>query len=507
MASPQEKLATSLKALKKLQEGGVAIRSRDLSRTHRERLLKNGYLQKVIKGWYIPSRPDEVRGDSTSWYASFWHFCAAYLEQRFREDWSLSPEQSLFLHTGNRSVPQQLLVRASKGRNKATTLAHGISIFDTRASRPDKGQEQSIDGLRVFSLPAALISSGQGLFTGNKNEARTALAMVHDASELLPLLLNGEHSVVAGRLAGAFRNIGRDRIADDIVKSMKAAGYDVREKDPFADRPSQILSHRPQSPYVVRMQLMWQDMRGPVMENFPISLGPVKDIDKYGSEVEDNYATDAYHSLSIEGYRVSPDLIERVRTGAWNPDVIEENRQQRDTLAARGYYLAFEAVKQSVRKVLEGQNAGDTADDDHGDWYRAMFAPSVQAGILRATDLAGYRNDQVYIRHSTHIPPSREAVRDLMPAFFELLRKEEDAAVRVVLGHYFFVTIHPYMDGNGRIGRFLMNVMMAAGGYSWTVIPVEQRDEYMEVLESIAVGGDIAPLTRFIGQQLAFPFS
>jgi Fic family protein len=51
-----------------------------------------------------------------------------------------------------------------------------------------------------------------------------------------------------------------------------------------------------------------------------------------------------------------------------------------------------------------------------------------------------------------------------MPAFFELLREETEPAVRVVLGHFVFVYIHPYMDGNGRIGRFMMNLMMASGG-------------------------------------------
>jgi hypothetical protein len=54
MAVPQEKLAESLEALRKLQgRGVVAIRAADLSRAHRERLLKNGFLQEVMKGWYL----------------------------------------------------------------------------------------------------------------------------------------------------------------------------------------------------------------------------------------------------------------------------------------------------------------------------------------------------------------------------------------------------------------------------------------------------------------------
>jgi len=91
-------------------------------------------------------------------------------------------------------------------------------------------------------------------------------------------------------------------------------------------------------------------------------------------------------------------------------------------------------------------------------------------------------------------------VRDLMPALFDLLKDEPDPAVRVVLGHFMFVYIHPYMDGNGRMGRFLMNVMLAAGGYPWTVIPVEQRDAYMAALEAASVDNNIAPFTALLAK-------
>ena len=88
MATPQEKLAASLDELQGLQEkGAVAIRANDLSRVHRERLLKAGFLREVMKGWYVPARPDETAGDSTSWYASFWRFCSAYLTESFGSGW------------------------------------------------------------------------------------------------------------------------------------------------------------------------------------------------------------------------------------------------------------------------------------------------------------------------------------------------------------------------------------------------------------------------------------
>ncbi len=219
--------------------------------------------------------------------------------------------------------------------------------------------------------------------------------------------------------------------------------------------------------------------------------------------MDDLYTSDAYHSLSIEGCRVSRELIERVKSGDWNPDANHTDHEYRNALAARGYWQTFQQVKQSIDKVLDGQNPGAIIRSDHSAWYRELFAPSVVAGILGPAGLAGYRDGPVYIRGSMHVPPNREAVRDLIPAFFELLEEETEAAVRVVLGHYMFVYIHPYMDGNGRIGRFLMNIMMAAGGYPWTIIPVDERDGYMAALETAGVSQDIKPFARFLARLLS----
>ena len=85
-----------------------------------------------------------------------------------------------------------------------------------------------------------------------------------------------------------------------------------------------------------------------------------------------------------------------------------------------------------------------------------------------------------------------------MPALFDLLREETEPSVRAVLGHFIFVYIHPYMDGNGRMGRFLLNLMLASGGYPWTVVPVGDRRTYMEALESASVREDIVPFADFL---------
>jgi hypothetical protein len=501
MATPSENLAASLEVLKSLQDDGiVAIRASHLSRTHRERLARNGFIREVVKGWYMPASPDETPGESTAWYTSFWAFCANYLSERFGEEWCLSPEQSVALLTGDWTVPKQVLVRSPKGGNKPLALPYGTSIFDVRLGLPPAADTQINNGLRGFNLPAGLIATSPLHFSAQPIVMRAALAAITDASDVLGRLLEGGHSTIAGRLAGAFRNIGRDGIANSIVETMRAAGYTVNETDPFKGIPPVALGARETSPYVNRVTMMWQRMREEVLAHFPAAPKKRPDKSAYLKHVEDVYVTDAYNSLSIEGYRVDTALIERVRSGEWNPDTMEADRNHRDALAARGYWQAFQRVKQSVGHVLDGESAGGVARGDHGAWYRELFGPSITAGLLRPSDLAGYRGGPIYIRRSMHVPPNRDAVRELMPAFFDLLANEPEPAVRVVLGHFIFVYIHPYYDGNGRMGRFLMNVMLASGGYPWTVVPVKERANYMAALEKASVEGNITLFAKFLGK-------
>ena len=279
---------------------------------------------------------------------------------------------------------------------------------------------------------------------------------------------------------------------------MRAAGYSITENDPFEEKPSIRFSENALSPYVNRIRMNWADMRGIVLENFPQAPLFRQNTDEYLKHVDDIYLIDAYHSLSIEGYRVSEELIERVRSGNWDPETNRKDKEYANALAARGYWQAFQAVKKSLEKILNKNSPGTVVSKDHSIWYRELFAPSVNAGLISASDLAGYRNQPVYIRKSRHIPPRYEAVRDLMPAFFSLLKDEEEPAVKAVLGHFFFVYIHPYIDGNGRMGRFLMNAMLASGGYPWTVIPLETRNDYMATLEEASVRKNIEPFSRFL---------
>ncbi|CAN5771639.1 Fic family protein [soil metagenome] len=503
MATPSEKLAASLEILHRLQKDGRRVfQSNELSRVHRERLLKHGFLRQVIKGWLMSSSPNSLPGDTTQWYASFWEFCAGYCTDRFGDEWHLSPEQSIMVHAEATAIPAQVIVYAPRGTNNTIELLFGTSLYDLKqGSMPPAEDLTHRNGLRLFTPTAALIKVPESFFVRSPVEAQVALAGVRDASDVLGRLLDGGHSAVAGRLAGAFRRSGRGDIADEIFATMKAADYDVRETDPFA--PGQVLGEiRPQvAPIIGRIEALWKSMRAAIVEEFPPPPGRPEDRDTYLQFVDEIYKSDAYHSLSIEGYSVTPELIDRVRSGAWDPDRAGD-RRDRDALAARGYWQAFQSVKTTVAATLADENPGTLTRSAHREWYRELFQPFVAAGLITPSALAGYRNNAVYLQGSRHVPPRWEAVRDAMPALFDLLESEAESSVRAVLGHWLVGYIHPYPDGNGRIARFLMNVMLASGGYPWTVIRVEDRNAYMAALEGASVETDIRPFARFLADRL-----
>ncbi|MHB8173734.1 MAG: Fic family protein [Nitrospirota bacterium] len=502
MATPGELLAKSLEVMRSVQQEGIILSS-DMPRIHRERLLKVGFLQEIIKGWLLAKDHALKKWDSTPWYASFWSFVRRYLGERFGDEYCLSQESSVKIHTGSTAIPKQLVVITKGKGTQLLQLPFETSLFMYQDKRNFPAERVSLNGLWVMDLPAALCRLQPASFKNDPTDTEIALRILRDASPLLHILLEGGNTAIAGRLAGAYKFLGEEEIANRIVKGMEAAGYKIRLSNPFErDAPSLTGGTRIISPYVSRIEALWKSMRDDVLAVFPKAPGMPKDPERYLRKVDKLYVNDAYNSLSIEGYEVTAGLIERVRDGQWNPENIQD-RQQRDALAAKGYSLAFKSVEESIRKILSGNNPGEVVRIEHHEWYSQMFSPSVQAGILKPSDLAGYRNGQVFIKGSKHVPLPKEAVLDCMEMLFGLLKEERDAGVRAVLGHFVFVFIHPYMDGNGRMGRFLMNAMLASGGYPWTVIRLSRRELYMSALEEASVHGRIKPFAEFIKEELA----
>lgn len=498
----QRKLAAALSALKMLQElGKTAIRSSDLTRMQRESLVKSGFLRPIVKGWYMPIRPDEGGGDSISWRVVMRDFIKGYCNERFGDSWHVTPEYSLLLHAGSPNLPQHVVVHSPLGKNGLLILPDNCSLLDYKAKNfPPAAKRAVVEGIHVLTLPLALTRVTEQFFDNHAQDALILLHQLPDAAELIRELLEGGRSIVAGRLAGALRASGRAGVADDLLASMRAAGFVVTEANPFVAAPAELIFSGLQSPYVLRMHLMWRGMRATVLAAFPPEPGIPADTEKFMAAGDEMYQADAYHSLSIAGYRVTPELIRKVATGAWYLEATSSNGAAKTALAARGYWLAHNALKVTTGSILTGSNPGETFRVDHDSWFRRFLAPKVDAGILAAEDLTGYRTDKIVIRNAAHVPPPAAAVRDMMPELCDLLEGEPSAAVRAVLGHFLFVYIHPYIDGNDILGRFLLNSMLASGGYSRAIIRVEKRSQYLAALEAATLRGEIKLFAQLVAE-------
>jgi hypothetical protein len=288
----QRRLAAALRRLKQHQDRGqVVFRSDDFTRGHREALVEAGFLRMVVKGWYLVSRPGDAPGDTTPWYAAMRDFVAGYCNARFGDDWHVSPAYSVLVHAGATALPKQVTVHSTRGGNHHLGLPDGCSLIDARVEGPPSENIEVREGLRVLVLPIALIRVSDHFFQTAATDAQVALSGLADASDLNRALLAGGHSVVAGRLAGALRAIGRAELADDVLGTMRAAGYTVQEANPFLVEPPVLRTTRMTSPYVHRLQLMWRTMREEVLRRFPEEPGLPGDADAARVALDDRRET------------------------------------------------------------------------------------------------------------------------------------------------------------------------------------------------------------------------
>ena len=499
--NPQRELADALRRAQAASQAQI-LRSGQLARADRVLLQKRGFLVPVIKGWYALATPQTRTGDTTFWHLHYWAFMAAYLLSRYGRGYCLSAEHSLDLWTAATETPRQLVVLTARGGVFTLKLPNDSSILLYPNPKNLPAAPAVKHGVQVMPLALALIRAAPSYYKNTVTNAELALRMVRP-EELSYALLSGDVNLAAaGRLIGALQHLGLNQAAERVEADLTAAGLTIKVENPF-DEPARIrASGLLPSPYAGRVEALWATLRPIVLANFPKEPRAMPDAKRYLHRVDEIYTHDAYHSLSIEGYKVTPELIQRIGDGQWDPTGNPDDQGQVGAMAAKGYREAFDAVRLSLKEILRGRASGKIVERDLAKWYRALFSPSVQANIIPAAALAGYRDRRVFIRGSDHVPPAMEAVPESMEAFFTALAIEKSPAVRAVLGHFVFVFIHPYSDGNGRIGRFIMNLMLASGGYNWTVLRVDQRAEYMASLEKGSVQGAIADFTRFVAAEM-----
>ncbi|MGI6466864.1 MAG: Fic family protein [Sphaerochaetaceae bacterium] len=129
---------------------------------------------------------------------------------------------------------------------------------------------------------------------------------------------------------------------------------------------------------------------------------------------------------------------------------------------------------------------------------------NIHALILKEIDNQNsgkYRSENVVISGAKHTPPKHYKIVDLMQQLIHQYNgswKDYHPIVRATLFHGEFVKIHPFIDGNGRTARLLLNFELIRSGYAPIVMKVENRIQYYEVLDAAHTTMDYGPFIKMV---------
>ena len=115
-----------------------------------------------------------------------------------------------------------------------------------------------------------------------------------------------------------------------------------------------------------------------------------------------------------------------------------------------------------------------------------------------------YRNNAVYISGSKHIPPQPYLVSEKMEELMLWYNNESKnihPIERAAILHGEFVSIHPFIDGNGRTARLLLNFELMKNNYPAIIIEIEEREKYFVALEVGNLSGNWDKFTEFVREK------
>ena len=191
----------------------------------------------------------------------------------------------------------------------------------------------------------------------------------------------------------------------------------------------------------------------------------------------------AYTSNAIEGNTLTRRetelaIEEQITTGA---------KPINDYLEARNHANAFDFICYAAKnKVKIDEN------------YVLQIHKIILSGI-DDTNAGFYRSVRVRISGSQTVLPNPLKVPDLMRDFGKwLLEKSDDVLLKAIEAHYRLVSIHPFVDGNGRTARLLLNSMLLESGYAPVIIRKIDRKRYLSALETYQTKENSEPYYRFM---------
>ncbi len=199
-----------------------------------------------------------------------------------------------------------------------------------------------------------------------------------------------------------------------------------------------------------------------IRQNYKRHIGNLTpaDIEKLEENILENFT---YNTNAIEGGHLTLADVRSVFEGA-----TPAGKPLRDIYGAKNMREAYNYVKQ-MRRLSQKE---------------LLELHKISMRDILSVDLGKYRAVQVYV--GKHVPPRPEKVRAMVCNLFAWYRTAGKKLHPFELAcklHIKFENIHPFRDGNGRVGRLIMNYVLLRAGYPLLDIKFENRPEYYNALE------------------------
>ncbi|XP_071955756.1 protein adenylyltransferase FICD-like [Antedon mediterranea] len=207
------------------------------------------------------------------------------------------------------------------------------------------------------------------------------------------------------------------------------------------------------------------------------------ELDKVKKEL---YYLHIYHTTAIEGNTMTLEQVRHVmETGMAVPgkSIMEHNE-----------IIGMSAALKYINQTMSNRFGSLTIRDIQEIHRRVM-------GNVDPIEAGNFRTNQVFV--GDHIPAAASELDELMQEFIDWLNSNDALDLHPIelaaLAHYKLVHIHPFVDGNGRTSRLLMNVILMQAGYPPIDVKVTERHEYYTAIKT-GNQGDIRPFIRFIAR-------
>ncbi|MEI3613433.1 Fic family protein [Pseudogracilibacillus sp. SO30301A] len=195
-----------------------------------------------------------------------------------------------------------------------------------------------------------------------------------------------------------------------------------------------------------------------------------------------------YHSNAIEGNTLTINetkvVLEGITVGG------KTMREHLEVINHRDAITYVEEIVQSNEPLSEWQ------------------IKNIHRLILKGIDekyIGVYRDQQVFISGAKHIPPAPFLIKEQMDELINWYGQEADQLHPVSRGamlHVIFVGIHPFIDGNGRTSRLLLNLELMKEGFPPVVIKVENRLQYYEALDKAHTEKDYDDFIQLVAKEV-----